>query len=164
MKLENGYIGGKIKGVGGRAIGQKNYSMELSKPPRRDSDKNARVVGGSGGSDKKDGNKIGREEEKNGSAGGNVSQRYSPKSEVAEEELVDGWPKWLTDNIPKKALVGLIPKSAESYDKLDKVSGKTFDSSYFISKSSFVMFMVSNSHDHKKSPRKISNIHSKKNQ
>lgn len=38
------------------------------------------------------------------------------------EELVDGWPKWLTDNVPKKVLAGLVPKSAENYDKVDKVS------------------------------------------
>lgn len=38
-----------------------------------------------------------------------------------EDEVVDGWPKWLTDNISKVVLAGLVPKSAESYDKLDKV-------------------------------------------
>ena len=36
-------------------------------------------------------------------------------------ELVDGWPKWLTSNIPKHVLAGLVPKSVEAYDKLDKV-------------------------------------------
>ena len=39
-----------------------------------------------------------------------------------EEELVDGWPKWLIDNIPSDALAGLTPRSAETYDKIDKVS------------------------------------------
>lgn len=38
-----------------------------------------------------------------------------------EEELIDGWPKWLVDNIPREVLAGLVPKSADSYDKIDKV-------------------------------------------
>lgn len=38
-----------------------------------------------------------------------------------ESELVGGWPKWLIYNIPREALAGLVPKSAEFYDKLDKV-------------------------------------------
>lgn len=54
---------------------------------------------------------------------GNASVRTSSmKSDGDDGELVDGWPKWLTDNIPKDALAGLTPRSAETYDKIDKVS------------------------------------------
>lgn len=39
----------------------------------------------------------------------------------AVDEMVDGWPKWLTDNVLPEVLVGLVPKSADSYDKIAKV-------------------------------------------
>lgn len=51
-----------------------------------------------------------------GDGGGGNGQFGSEKI-----ELVDGWPKWLTSNIPKHVLAGLVPKSVEAYDKLDKV-------------------------------------------
>ena len=54
-----------------------------------------------------------------GSGGGGGMRRSSSN---ISDEVVDGWPKWLTDNIPKDALEGLVPKSADAYDKLDKVS------------------------------------------
>lgn len=41
---------------------------------------------------------------------------------VGKEQLVDGWPKWLTDNIPRDVLAGIVARSADSYDKLYKVS------------------------------------------
>ncbi|KAF0932704.1 hypothetical protein E2562_011999 [Oryza meyeriana var. granulata] len=37
-----------------------------------------------------------------------------------EEELVDGWPTWLLDNVPREALQGIVPKSADAYDKIAK--------------------------------------------
>lgn len=69
---------------------------------------------------------VNREEQRDSSAnggGGNASVRTSSiKSDAEDGKLVDGWPKWLTDNIPKAALEGLTPRSAETYDKIDKVS------------------------------------------
>ena len=60
------------------------------------------------------------------SANGGVGTASVPTSSTRREgedgELVDGWPKWLIDNIPRDALEGLIPRSAETYDKIDKVS------------------------------------------
>jgi hypothetical protein len=47
--------------------------------------------------------------------------RIVPKK-IGGDELVDGWPKWLVDNIPADVLDGLVPRSADSYDKLAKVS------------------------------------------
>ncbi|CAK9154180.1 unnamed protein product [Ilex paraguariensis] len=61
---------------------------------------------------------------------GKVSQRLKSSKAGEEDELVDGWPKWLTDNIPRDALDGLVPKSAESYDKLDKVGQGTYSNVY----------------------------------
>lgn len=52
---------------------------------------------------------------------GNVSRRMNVPEIVGGEELVDGWPKWLVENISREALAGLVPKSADSYDKLAKV-------------------------------------------
>lgn len=48
--------------------------------------------------------------------------KVRPVVEEEEVVMVDGWPKWLTDNIPTEALAGLVPRSADSYVKLDKVS------------------------------------------
>ncbi|XP_038880870.1 probable serine/threonine-protein kinase At1g54610 [Benincasa hispida] len=61
---------------------------------------------------------------------GNVSRRISVSENVGEEELVDGWPKWLVQNIPKDALAGLVPKGADSYDKLAKVGRGTYSNVY----------------------------------
>lgn len=59
--------------------------------------------------------------EKSAEVGINVSRRISVSESVGGEELVDGWPKWLLENIPREALEGLVPKGADSYDKLAKV-------------------------------------------
>ncbi|KAK1587477.1 hypothetical protein Q3G72_013255 [Acer saccharum] len=54
-------------------------------------------------------------------AGGGGGSRKSVRKKIGDDELVDGWPKWLVDNIPREVLAGLVPKSADSYDKLAKV-------------------------------------------
>lgn len=43
------------------------------------------------------------------------------KKSGEDDELVDGWPKWLVDNIPSDVLKNIVPKSADSYTKIDKV-------------------------------------------
>jgi len=43
-------------------------------------------------------------------------------SNESKNEFVDGWPKWLLDNIPTNVLAKLVPKSADSYEKLAKVT------------------------------------------
>ncbi|XP_075084416.1 putative serine/threonine-protein kinase At1g54610 [Nicotiana tabacum] len=60
--------------------------------------------------------------------GNELSNRGTRKMEG--DELVDGWPKWLVDNIPKEVLVGLVPKTADSYDKLAKVGQGTYSNVY----------------------------------
>ncbi|PIA47815.1 hypothetical protein AQUCO_01400421v1 [Aquilegia coerulea] len=122
MKLENGYIVGKVRRVGGKPVLQKNFSTELPQGAG-DSDKNV-------ASDKKEGKLISGEHEKEGDFGVNVIQKSISKKETVEDELVNGWPKWLTDNIPKEALFGLVPKSAELYDKLDKIGQGTYSNVY----------------------------------
>ncbi|CAN1220670.1 Probable serine/threonine-protein kinase At1g54610 [Linum grandiflorum] len=46
------------------------------------------------------------------------------------EETVDGWPKWLADNVPREVLAAVVKKSAEDYDKLDKVGSGTYSNVY----------------------------------
>jgi cyclin-dependent kinase 12/13 len=102
LKMESGYVGkGDIAGHR-RSTGQR-YSGRLPKPeqPTR----------------KYNGGRAGIGEERKLSDTGRV--RFV---EFGGEEVVDGWPKWLTDNVPREVLGGLIPKSAENYDKLAKVS------------------------------------------
>lgn len=53
--------------------------------------------------------------------GGGGAGKVSLSKAEGDGELVDGWPKWLTTNIPRHVLAGLVPKSVEAYDKLDKV-------------------------------------------
>ncbi|KAL6603190.1 hypothetical protein ACP70R_043551 [Stipagrostis hirtigluma subsp. patula] len=38
-----------------------------------------------------------------------------------EYELVDGWPTWLLDNVPREDLHGIVPKRVDAYDKIEKV-------------------------------------------
>ncbi|CAK9320288.1 unnamed protein product [Citrullus colocynthis] len=61
---------------------------------------------------------------------GNVSRRISVSVNAGGEELVNGWPKWLLENIPEDALAGLVPKGADSYDKLAKVGRGTYSNVY----------------------------------
>lgn len=59
------------------------------------------------------------------------SQPVRPSSvDGGEDELVGGWPKWFVANVPPEVLVGFVPKSADCYEKLDKVV-YTYTSSEF---------------------------------
>lgn len=103
LKMESGYVGkGGIVGPR-RSTGQTYPERELGT-------KQYRAKPGIINDD------LGMEEKGEGN-GGNVSKRVS----LEDEELADGWPQWLLKNVSKEVLVGLVPKSAESYDKLDKV-------------------------------------------
>lgn len=106
LKMESGYVGKGDMAGPRRSTGQR-YSGRLPKPeqPTR----------------KYNGARAGNGEERKLSDTGRV--RFV---EVGGEEVVDGWPKWLTDNVPREVLGGLIPKSAENYDKLAKVSALEF--------------------------------------
>ncbi|XP_052191363.1 probable serine/threonine-protein kinase At1g54610 isoform X2 [Diospyros lotus] len=79
-----------------------------------------RVLGGRGG------RRISREDE---SDEVNISRRITVKKNGADE-VFDGWPKWLVDNIPRDVLAGLVPKLIDSYDKLAKVGHGTYSNVY----------------------------------
>ncbi|KAI3761810.1 hypothetical protein L1987_52232 [Smallanthus sonchifolius] len=61
---------------------------------------------------------------------GNVSQRIGVGKKIGADELIDGWPKWLVDNIPPEILAHLVSKSADSYDKLAKIGHGTYSNVY----------------------------------
>ncbi|CAK7346743.1 unnamed protein product [Dovyalis caffra] len=110
LKMESGYKGkGDIAGHR-RSTGQR-YSGSLYNPEQPTKKYNEGRAGG--GEDRKL-NEADRD-------------RFV---EFGGEEVVDGWPKWLTDNIPREVLAGLAPKSAENYDKLAKVGEGTYSNVY----------------------------------
>ncbi|KAL2240992.1 probable serine/threonine-protein kinase At1g54610 [Sesamum indicum] len=61
--------------------------------------------------------------------GGNVVQSI-PVNKIAADELVGGWPRWLVENVQVDDLAGLVPKSADSYDKLAKIGQGTYSNVY----------------------------------
>lgn len=38
-----------------------------------------------------------------------------------DDEMVDGWPRWLVDNVPPQVLAAFVPRTADSYIMIDKV-------------------------------------------
>lgn len=142
LKMANGYVKGSFvearRSTGHRTInlGKGTFLRnESRKVENEDKKLIAREVekGGSRGSD--GGWNFGRNQQKkkeerleSSSSKGNGIQRKAGD----EDEVVDGWPKWLTDNIPSDALAGLTPRSAETYDKIDKVSFFIFTSHFLV--------------------------------
>lgn len=60
--------------------------------------------------------------------------------EGGTEEMVGGWPRWLSDNIPGEVLAKFIPKSAENYVMIEKVAGFWMLNFHLIYPSSTVQF------------------------
>lgn len=110
LKVDHGYVKG---GGEGRPIGLKAPGKEPVKLVKV----NAEVKADSGGGGKGGDCVVSRKTEK-----GNVSGRLTVKQTGGDDDdIVDGWPKWLVENVPPEVLDGLVPKSADSYDKLAKV-------------------------------------------
>nr|QYW07105.1 cyclin-dependent kinase like 6 [Dimocarpus longan] len=84
--------------------------------------------GPAGGSEKRVPGEAEKVKNSGGGAGG--GSRRSSRKKIADDELVGGWPKWLVDNISGEVLAGLVPKSADSYDKLAKVGQGTYSNVY----------------------------------
>ncbi|KAG6419729.1 hypothetical protein SASPL_116240 [Salvia splendens] len=59
-----------------------------------------------------------------------VDRDKKKKGGEEDDEMVDGWPKWLVDNIPSNVLKNIVPKSADSYTKIDKVGQGTYSNVY----------------------------------
>lgn len=112
LKMDNGYVAKSGFIAARRSTGQRYPEKDSGRSLRPESGSNKVVtLNGDGGGE--EALKI-TGEKKRDDCGSKVAR-------VRGEEVVDGWPKWLTDNVPKEALVGLVPRSAESFYKLDKV-------------------------------------------
>ncbi|MBA0777953.1 hypothetical protein Gotri_005899 [Gossypium trilobum] len=116
LKMENGY-----KGKGAFAAHRRSTGQRYTDPDRVHRPEPPKKLNGFGSAD---GVVAGKEKK---SSNETVERRNVL---VAGDEMVDGWPKWLIDNIPKEVLAGLVPKSAESYDKLDKIGQGTYSNVY----------------------------------
>ncbi|KAG2714113.1 hypothetical protein I3760_03G010600 [Carya illinoinensis] len=66
-----------------------------------------------------------------GSSGGNpeMSRIVSMSHGVRGEKVTAGWPSWLT-SVAGDAIKGLVPRRAESFEKLDKIGQGTYSSVY----------------------------------
>ncbi|XP_040999160.1 probable serine/threonine-protein kinase At1g54610 [Juglans microcarpa x Juglans regia] len=135
FKQENGYVGRGGFADHRRSTGQRDMHRGSGKEYNRAESRKQHVsygnknggVGDVGG----EGKLIGRERDGDGGGnGGSMSQRISWLKPIEEIELVDGWPKWLTDNIPRQVLTGFVPRSADSYVMLTKVGQGTYSNVY----------------------------------
>ncbi|KAE8728330.1 putative serine/threonine-protein kinase [Hibiscus syriacus] len=113
LKVENGYTGKGAFAGHRRSTGQRYSDADRQLPKKANGFGSADGVVAAG-----------KEKERSNEA---VLKR---NAFAVGDEMVDGWPKWLIDNIPKEVLSGLVPKSAESYDKLDKIGQGTYSNVY----------------------------------
>ncbi|XP_041005764.1 probable serine/threonine-protein kinase At1g54610 isoform X1 [Juglans microcarpa x Juglans regia] len=130
LKLGHGYVPG---GNGVRPINHPQLSRD---PARKALIRNeveykyivgaVNAKGGAGGGGERV--VVGKGEERSGGSG-NGSKRVASKK-IEGVELVDGWPKWLVDNVAGDLLAGLASKSADSYDKIAKVGQGTYSNVY----------------------------------
>lgn len=139
VKLDNGYVTGGREGAHisrkqpGKDPGRRYHQNGSVKKVGavgggREAQKERDVNGGGGGVKKvgvvNGGGEAQKESDVNGGGRrGNVVKkvRSVKKKNIEGYELVSGWPKWLVDNISEDVLAGLVPKSADSYEKLAKV-------------------------------------------
>ncbi|CAL1409117.1 unnamed protein product [Linum trigynum] len=147
LKAENGYNGGtggnddekKKKGGGFNNNGDKLFSSshyeshDQVKPLEEiivnDDDKKGTIINGDPSTTVVAVEAAAAGKDGGGGGGGSKSQRVVLKK-IGGEDYVDGWPKWLVDNIPKDVLASLVPKSADSYDKLAKIGQGTYSNVY----------------------------------
>lgn len=106
LKRESGYMAKGASMGPRRSTGQKHNVRETGQSQKPEPVMNYNVFYGSSGDKKVKGRERGRD----GDGGGGV-----------DGDVLDGWPKWLIANVPREVLDGLVPKSADSYNKIDKV-------------------------------------------
>ncbi|CAI9778007.1 unnamed protein product [Fraxinus pennsylvanica] len=134
LKLENGYV--KARRSTGQRFSDKESGRVL-RPGAKNGNGNyvsngKSNLGSEGGREGKKTTTI-DETRKSTSSGGvndNITRKADQIKKAGEDEFVDGWPKWLTDNIPREVLRNIVPKSADSYVKIDKVGQGTYSNVY----------------------------------
>lgn len=123
LKVDHGYVTYAKGGGEERPDGSNASAKETVKPVRLNAEVKADSGGGGGGK-----GVVSRETDRggNGGGGGNVPGGLLMKQTGGDDDIVNGWPKWLVENVPPDVLDGLVPKSADSYDKLSKVIRMTY--------------------------------------
>ncbi|RWR83019.1 putative serine/threonine-protein kinase [Cinnamomum micranthum f. kanehirae] len=119
LKLEKGYVGSRPPLV------LKQLARISSHQKQRDEAAGAAADGG-----QTEGKVLSREEEEKGNGDRASQKMITVVKKSGGDELKDGWPRWLTDNVPVEALAGLVRKSADSYDKLAKIGQGTYSNVY----------------------------------
>ncbi|XP_047342193.1 probable serine/threonine-protein kinase At1g54610 [Impatiens glandulifera] len=115
LKMDNGYVkGGPIPRRSSSISRRQNTSSDSSRDNR----------------ERRPSGRLPQSDDTYGGAVGSLSRRVSSLRLFGDEETIDGWPKWLVDNIPREALSSLIPKSADSYIKIEKVGEGTYSNVY----------------------------------
>ncbi|KAJ1424974.1 Serine/threonine-protein kinase, active site [Sesbania bispinosa] len=125
LKIENGYIPSSDFVAHRRSTGQRHQPTDSGTLHQREPTKHK--VGSRAANAERQGLSGGRRAKRD-----DAEKHDSKKllNECFEDEMVDGWPRWLVDNVPTQALAGLVPKSAESYKMIDKVGQGTYSNVY----------------------------------
>ncbi|PON52267.1 Serine/threonine protein kinase [Trema orientale] len=121
LKKDNYYVGGSKLGDG--SVSGKQVGKILRLQP--EGNKILGVVDFSGGAELDKGTN-----NSGGSSRRDSARIAKKKKKIGGDELVNGWPKWLVDNISQEVLAGLVPRSADSYDKLAKIGHGTYSNVY----------------------------------
>ncbi|KDP36567.1 hypothetical protein JCGZ_08334 [Jatropha curcas] len=131
LKMENGYVGNggfaaRRRSTGQRYSGRGKLNNSEPPPPRNYNGGGLLGRGDTGGTGGDSKLSYGNGEKDCI----DVVRRNDKVFVVDGVQVVDGWPKWLTDNVPEEVLAGLVPKSAENYDKIDKIGQGTYSNVY----------------------------------
>lgn len=111
-KQENGNVASRR-----RPISHRNFQADPTGRQRSPVSR-ANEEGGGGNMDLRGG---GRGEKYGGAEVERAGKGSTGNSSFSLSRAVNGWPRWLVMNVPRHVLEGLVPKSADSYDKIDKV-------------------------------------------
>ncbi|KAI4352758.1 hypothetical protein L6164_006979 [Bauhinia variegata] len=142
LKLENGYVGNAGFAAHRRSTGQRYERRESGRQSQLEARKKKVEFAKGNGNDGGQGDGLdgfggiagggdeGRLNKREGKRRDRVQKGGNLSNKSLDDEMVDGWPKWLVDNIPKEVLAGLVPKSAESYKMIDKVGQGTYSNVY----------------------------------
>ncbi|BAT94340.1 hypothetical protein LR48_Vigan02g200300 [Vigna angularis] len=132
LKLDNGYVASSDFVAHRRSTGQrhdpnKDHHHRLHQHQREQPIKNKVESGvAKDGPGHHKGKVVGRE----GRRFTRLDDKKVTNKCCFEDEMVDGWPRWLVDNVPAQVLAGLVPRSAESYKMIDKVGQGTYSNVY----------------------------------
>ncbi|KAL9668426.1 hypothetical protein QQ045_002807 [Rhodiola kirilowii] len=117
LKLETGYVGKKDLLTGRRSTGQSTSNDRVSDVKLNDGLKSGE-------------SRFASDESLKEVVYEDTTMKVKGDEDAGEDEILDGWPKWLTDNIPAKVLSRLVPKSAETYDMISKIGSGTYSNVY----------------------------------